>query len=464
MATVADTLVVSVDDLAIGDIELLLLGVLPSGHTLGGQIATEHAPPAAAAEQSPATEQSPAAEQSPARARLALSADEVAQALARGRITLVDEELTPVASLTGVTLAEDGVVVGDLLRERVRESGAGGASRFAEGDLTTAYDVLVVVSRPPTADVRLEPAPAGSRVLLAVPDSAASTDHVPPALLARLAAGMAAHLAVDGAAVEVRFVPVRWRGASSDRALVDALARCVRASSVRVLAADPALDAGAAAWVRARAALDVATDDSPVPGLDAEVTAQLRGWRRPRPQRGVAMMFTGFSGSGKSTLARAVRDRLERDTTRTVSILDGDVVRRLLSSGLGFDRQSRILNVRRIGYVAAEVARHGGLAICAPIAPYASTRADVRGMVEAVGDFILIHVSTSLEECERRDLKGLYAAARAGRIPEFTGISDPYDVPTDADLSIDTAAVTVAEGVEQVMRYLADGGWVTLSG
>lgn len=458
MATVADTLVVSVDDLAIGDIELLLLGVLPSGHTLGGQIATEDAPRAAA------TEQSPAAEQSPARARLALSADEVAQALARGRITLVDEELTPVASLTGVTLAEDGVVVGDLLRERVRESGAGGASRLAEGDLTTAYDVLVVVSRPPTADVRLEPAPAGSRVLLAVPDSAASTDHVPPALLARLAGDLAAQLAADGADVEVRYAPVRWRGGASDAELVRALARSVRAGSVRVLAADPALDAGAPAWITARAALDAATDDSPVPGLEAPVTAHLRRWRRPRPHRGVAMMFTGFSGSGKSTLARAVRDRLERDSTRTVSILDGDVVRRLLSSGLGFDRQSRILNVRRIGYVAAEVARHGGLAICAPIAPYASTRADVRGMVEAVGDFILIHVSTSLEECERRDLKGLYAAARAGRIPEFTGISDPYDVPTDADLSIDTAVVTVEEGVEQVMRHLVDGGWVTLRG
>ena len=172
-------------------------------------------------------------------------------------------------------------------------------------------------------------------------------------------------------------------------------------------------------------------------------------------------MFTGFSGSGKSTLARAVRLALETQTQRTVSILDGDVVRRLLSSGLGFDRASRILNVRRIGFVAAEVTRHGGVAICAPIAPYAHTRAEVRTMVEAVGDFILIHVSTSLQECERRDLKGLYAAARAGRIPEFTGISDPYDVPTDADLSIDTEQVSVEDGVRQVLDFLAHGGWIS---
>lgn len=454
MATVADTLVVSVDDLAIGDIELLLLSVLPSGHTLGGEVVPLNSSHAS----------SGAASDGPIRARVALSPDELAEAVARGRVTLVDEELTPVASLAGVSADGDGTVVGDLHRERVRESGIGGASRLTAGDLSTAYDALVLLSRPPTIGERLDPAPAGSRVLIAVPDSAASTDHVPPSLLARLADAVASEIAADGAVVEVRFVPVRWRGGASDGELVASLARSVRATSRRVFAADPGLDSGAPAWVAARAALDSATDESPVPGLAAEVTAQLRAWRRPRPQRGVAMMFTGFSGSGKSTLARAVRDRLERDSTRTVSILDGDVVRRLLSSGLGFDRQSRILNVRRIGYVAAEVARHGGLAICAPIAPYATTRADVRGMVEAVGDFILIHVSTSLEECERRDLKGLYAAARAGRIPEFTGISDPYDVPTDADLSIDTAEVTVEQGVEQVMRYLVDGGWVTLRG
>jgi sulfate adenylyltransferase len=132
----------------------------------------------------------------------------------------------------------------------------------------------------------------------------------------------------------------------------------------------------------------------------------------------------------------------------------------MLSAGLGFDRASRIMNVRRIGYVAAEVARHGGMALCAPIAPYAGVRADVRHMVAEVGDFVLVHVSTPLEECERRDLKGLYAAARAGRIPEFTGISDPYDVPDDPDVVVDTSTTSIDEGTDAVFRFLADGGWV----
>jgi sulfate adenylyltransferase len=143
-----------------------------------------------------------------------------------------------------------------------------------------------------------------------------------------------------------------------------------------------------------------------------------------------------------------------------VSLLDGDDVRRLLSSGLGFDRAARDLNVRRIGFVGSEIARHGGLAICAPIAPYAESRAAVRAMVEPVGDFVLVHVSTPLEECERRDLKGLYAKARAGLIPEFTGISDPYDVPTDADLSVDTSQVSREQALEQVLELLHAGGWL----
>ena len=132
----------------------------------------------------------------------------------------------------------------------------------------------------------------------------------------------------------------------------------------------------------------------------------------------------------------------------------------MLSAGLGFDRESRIMNVRRIGYVGAEIARHGGIAICAPIAPYASTRADVRAMAQAVGDFVLVHVNTPLAECERRDLKGLYAKARAGLIPEFTGISDPYDEPVDADLRVDTSTLTQDEAVAVVLGHLVAGGWV----
>jgi sulfate adenylyltransferase len=172
------------------------------------------------------------------------------------------------------------------------------------------------------------------------------------------------------------------------------------------------------------------------------------------------ILFTGFSGSGKSTLARDLAAHIVEYTARSVSLLDGDDVRRLLSSGLGFDRAGRDLNVRRIGYVGSEIARHGGLAICAPIAPYAESRAAVRAMVEPVGEFVLVHVSTPLEECERRDLKGLYAKARAGLIPEFTGISDPYDVPSDADLAVDTSAVSREEALDQVLVLLRSRGLV----
>jgi sulfate adenylyltransferase len=147
-------------------------------------------------------------------------------------------------------------------------------------------------------------------------------------------------------------------------------------------------------------------------------------------------------------------------TDRNITLLDGDVVRTLLSSGLGFDRSSRDANVRRIGFVAAEVARHGGIAVCAPIAPYQESRDAVRTMVEEVGDFVLVHVSTPLEVCEQRDLKGLYARARAGLLDEFTGVSDPYELPADADLSIDTAELSEETAVAEVIDFLRQGGWL----
>ncbi|MDX6738521.1 adenylyl-sulfate kinase [Actinocorallia sp. A-T 12471] len=190
------------------------------------------------------------------------------------------------------------------------------------------------------------------------------------------------------------------------------------------------------------------------------VAAELRKARPPRHERGVTVFFTGLSGSGKSTVARALGDALIERGDRTVSLLDGDVVRQMLSSGLTFSKADRDLNIRRIGYVAAEITRHGGLAICAPIAPYAATRAEVRRMVEAVGDFVLVHVATPLEECERRDRKGLYAKARAGLIPEFTGISDPYETPGDAELVIDTTGRHVSECVDEVLKHLVAGGWL----
>ncbi|WUH97535.1 adenylyl-sulfate kinase [Spirillospora sp. NBC_00431] len=190
------------------------------------------------------------------------------------------------------------------------------------------------------------------------------------------------------------------------------------------------------------------------------VAAELALARPPKLSRGITVFFTGLSGSGKSTVARGLADALVERGGRTVTLLDGDVVRRMLSSGLTFSRADRDLNIRRIGFVAAEITRHGGTAICAPIAPYAATRAEVRRMVSAVGDFILVHVATPLEECERRDRKGLYAKARAGVIPEFTGISDPYEEPADADLTLDTSRMTPDEAVAKVLDLLVGGGWV----
>jgi len=190
------------------------------------------------------------------------------------------------------------------------------------------------------------------------------------------------------------------------------------------------------------------------------VTAELRRARPPRRERGVVVFFTGLSGSGKSTIARALRDALAERGDRTVSLLDGDLVRQLLSAGLTFSRADRDLNIARIGYVATEVARHGGIAICAPIAPYEAARAQVRRMVSEVGDFLLIHVATPVAVCEARDRKGLYAKARAGLIDHFTGISDPYEEPRNADLTIDTSVMSRQEAVEAVLRLLTGGGWL----
>jgi len=174
----------------------------------------------------------------------------------------------------------------------------------------------------------------------------------------------------------------------------------------------------------------------------------------------VAVFFTGFSGAGKSTLAEALRDRLEATTGRPVTLLDGDEVRTHLSSELGFSREDRDLNVRRIGWVAAEIVRHGGLAICAPIAPYDATRKRVRAMVEAHGGFLLVHVATPLDTCEARDIKGLYARARAGALPNFTGVSDPYEPPDDAEVTIDTRTTPVDDACRALVARLAAEGFV----
>lgn len=173
----------------------------------------------------------------------------------------------------------------------------------------------------------------------------------------------------------------------------------------------------------------------------------------PRRSSGAVLLFSGLSGSGKSTLARALRNRLLERSERSVTLLDGDVVRRHLSAGLGFGLVDRDVNVRRIGWVAARIAEHGGLAICSPIAPFETTRRAVRDMTtRAGGQFVLVHVATPLEECERRDRKGLYVRARRGEIADFTGISSPYEEPVNPDLRLDTTGQDIDELTERILR------------
>ncbi|GAA2020800.1 hypothetical protein GCM10009740_06560 [Terrabacter terrae] len=473
----------------IRDVELLLGGVLPSGHLLGGPVA--------------AGTHRPARTGGPVCAGLRVDPDLARLASAAGGLTLVDEEHTPLASLTALrtgpaaaTAGERVVLTGAVARERLRESGPDRALALDLALAGGAYGGLVVFGRPALTwdDRRLEMflhevrrGDHGARVLVVVPDQAVDTAGVPTLLMAQLAARSVNRVcsAPDGVRVDVATAPLPRRDPVSDQALVGALAAHVGARDVLVLSDDPRLDDVAPAWREVVGLLDRQLDGQLDKQLDGRRDGQLDGrpvnrldrhvvsaslhpddrtalsrWRPPRSRRGLVVMFTGLSGSGKSTLARSLAARVSRETSRTVSLLDGDVVRQLLSQGLGFDRESRLLNVRRIGFVAAEVARHGGVAICAPVAPYARARDDVRAMVGEVGDFVLVHVSTPLEECERRDLKGLYAKARAGLVPSFTGISDPYEAPTDADLTIDTTALSSAAAVDRLFDYLAGGGWL----
>jgi sulfate adenylyltransferase len=192
----------------------------------------------------------------------------------------------------------------------------------------------------------------------------------------------------------------------------------------------------------------------------SEVVGELRKTYPPRKRQGFTVFFTGLSGSGKSTIANALRVKLLEMGGRSVTLLDGDLVRQNLSSELGFSKEHRDLNIRRIGFVAAEITRSGGVAICAPIAPYAATRQVVREMISQAGGFIEVYVATPLETCEARDRKGLYAKARAGLIQEFTGISDPYEVPEKPEITIDTTQCSPDAAAQQILLKLEHLGFV----
>ncbi len=194
-----------------------------------------------------------------------------------------------------------------------------------------------------------------------------------------------------------------------------------------------------------------------------EVVAELRKTRPPRSQQGFTVFFTGFSGSGKSTIANALMVKLMEMGGRPVTLLDGDIVRKNLSSELGFSKEHRDLNIRRIGYVASEITKNGGIAICAPIAPYAATRRAIREEIEQFGAFVEVHVATSIKVCEQRDRKGLYKLAREGKIKAFTGISDPYDMPESPELRLETEKVQVDNCAHQILLKLESMGLIAAS-
>lgn len=198
-----------------------------------------------------------------------------------------------------------------------------------------------------------------------------------------------------------------------------------------------------------------------LPPCAPEVARLLSKRYPPRSRQGFCVFFTGLSGSGKSTAAKNLSEVLASDDPagRRVTVLDGDVVRKNLSKGLGFSKQDRDTNILRIGYVASLVVKSGGIAICAPIAPYKEVRRMVRRMCEDVGGFVEVHMSTPVGECERRDIKGLYAKARRGVIKNFTGVNDPYEIPEHPEVRVDTTGITPEESVTHVINYLKRKGY-----
>ncbi|NQU42387.1 adenylyl-sulfate kinase, partial [bacterium] len=179
---------------------------------------------------------------------------------------------------------------------------------------------------------------------------------------------------------------------------------------------------------------------------------------------GFTVFFTGLSGSGKSTVANVLVAKLMEMGTRPVTLLDGDIVRKNLSSELGFSKEHRDLNILRIGYVASEITKNRGIAVCAPIAPYTAIRRQVRENISQFGGFILVHVATPIEVCEARDRKGLYAKARDGKLKGFTGIDDPYEEPTAAEVVVDTSKTTADAAALEVLLYLEKEGYISENG
>lgn len=373
---------------------------------------------------------------------LHVPADVAAAAERAGSLELVDPEGVPLAVLTVGSVYETGTdgqvgIAGDVAPITHNEFGAFRRLFLSPDQVSRRHGeraVTVPVAGPlTTRDLeRIRETAAGAPVVLLALVGAGTPDLPAPALIRATLA--AADLLPDAHVVAV---PLASRG---DAALDHELGRRV------VSAYAP----GAVVGVTGEGDLPEAVADI----VDTAVPQ--------RDEQGLVLFFTGLSGSGKSTLARALHDVILEQGRRTVTSLDGDVVRRNLSAGLTFSKEDRETNIRRIGWVAAEISRHGGVAICSPIAPFDSTRRQVRAMVEdAGGAFVLVHVATPLDECERRDRKGLYAKARRGEIPEFTGISSPYEEPRDAAVRVDTTGRTIEAALGDVLAHLRSEGYLS---
>lgn len=432
-------------DAVVADLQLWLRGVVLPWSELGGAIGNRRV--------------ASTPEELAGAVRLRVPADVALRVQACGGLVITDRESYPVGRISDAKVVHDQrSEQGAWVQGRPETCGTpapllGSLGTLGNTALTGVSHrgaVVVVCQRPllrAEVNALRSAAAGGGRTVLVVPEYGATPDNLPHGVLRRC-------LQADLPDLQRVSLPIAWREPDSDHALAGAIGSSMGASRVQVLRSDEP------GWHQLISDLNH-RGDSPARNLvSSETWGALTRWRPPRTRRGLVVFFTGLSGSGKSTLARALVDSLSEISDRNVSLLDGDEVRRLLSSGLGFDRASRDLNVQRIGFVASEIARSGGIAVCAPIAPYASGRAAVRTRVAPVGDFVLVHVATPLQECERRDVKGLYSQARAGVIAEFTGVSDPYEEPNDADLALDTTGKAPEETVTAILEYLRQGGWL----